>query len=197
MRGPGVRPREPLSARCVRDACETRAPRCPSRTARHWTASAVRRQSRRVRPRCGLTRNRGRQQRDRRDERLRQCRSDGGEQASDGCLGDMQAMPGPFDPICKKFRAYEDYREAEGQDDRVDCQDFSSERTAFEDRVAGSRFPVKSEKVKTWESGKDRPDAAKPANDAYNICSGHRRERDFAIRPQAERQCSGGMADVG
>jgi hypothetical protein len=52
-------------------------------------------------------------------------------------------MPGPFDPVGKKFRADKDYREAERQDYYVDCQNSArKERSSVENRDAGSRFPA-------------------------------------------------------
>src|SRR5208282_6693926 len=110
--------------------------------------------------------------RDRRDERLWQRRSDRVEQAPNRGLGNMQSMPRPFDPIGKKFRAYEDYREAERQDYRVYCQNSAPKgRSSVENRDAPSRFPARTHfPGPRFESGeKIGGDAAKRANDAYNI----------------------------
>jgi hypothetical protein len=57
-----------------------------------------------------------REQRDRRDEGLRQGGSDGGEEASDRGLGNAQPMTRPFDAISEKFRPGEDYRETKRED---------------------------------------------------------------------------------
>src|SRR5580704_3396997 len=91
------------------------------------------------------------QQRDGRDERLGQGGSYRGEDAADRSLGDMQSMAGPFDAVGKKFRAYEDDREAQGQDYRVDYQimlgrgaEQCLEWSSVENRDAVGRFPART-----------------------------------------------------
>ncbi len=67
----------------------------------------------------GGTRLAGQEDRHDRDERLGQCRADGGEDAAHGTLGQVELAAEPLDPVGEELGAHEDHHEGDEQQEEV------------------------------------------------------------------------------